>query len=153
MTAAQSGAQWAFTNGWSNFNNTTPQSNVCKAAINSTPLDTSVNCTTTNSGNHLVYSANPATNDPSLGAPNFSLACKCVDGTALNNPSPNTTTPFKPQDCLNLTSNSCNFGSNNLAAPGAYVTVRTKYTYTPLFGYLGFGGPMMLQATSTQRIQ
>jgi Flp pilus assembly protein TadG len=155
MTAAQAGAQWAFTNGWTNFDNTAPQSNMCKAAINSTPLDTSVDCTTTNSGNHLVYSANPTTNDPTLGAPNFSLACKCVDGTALNTtPGPLTpSTPFKPQDCLDSTKTTPCASPNNQAQPGAYVTVRTKYTYTPLFGYLGFGGPMTLQATSTQRIQ
>ena len=164
MTAAEAGAQYAFKKGWTT-DSTTTQTNICTSVINAASLGSSDSCSgSTNTGSTaLVYSANPSTNDPKLSSPNFQLVCKCTDGRTLNpiNPTSGLSSTFTPSQCTTLSSSYCNYGSNNNQTPGAYVTVRTSFTYQPLlrypgFGYLwgpGYNGSVTLQGQSTVRIQ
>ena len=162
MTAAEAGAQYAFKKGWTT-NSTTTQTNICTSVINAASLGSSDSCSgSTNTGTTaLVYSANPSTNDPKLGQPNFELTCKCVDGTTYGTPSSSLTSPWTVNQCTTLAASYCNSGNNNNQTPGAYVTVRTSFTYQPLlrypgFGYLwgpGYNGSVTLQGQSTVRIQ
>jgi hypothetical protein len=167
MTAAEAGSQWGFQNKWQPSGSTTtnlssPQKGICDAIKQATPLGGALDCTgSTNSGDtFLIYSANPATSDPNLVAagfpnptPNITLACYCVTGTGTVTTAgsgsfvPSTpTSPWTPSACTTTQPN-CSSGLK----PGAYVTVNTRYRYTPIFAYLGFGGPITLISTSTVR--
>jgi len=157
MTAAEAGAQYAFAKGWSNNYNSSPQTNICNAVITATGLGNSNNCsgaTNTSGTDILVYSANPNTNDPALGVPNFTLACYCVNSAtfAYVAPSPGPSGSWAPSDCTGRPASDCTAVSGQNQSPAAYVTVRTRYTYQPLFGYLTGGNSISLSATSTVRI-
>jgi Flp pilus assembly protein TadG len=73
------------------------------------------------------------------------LACGCTDGTTITYSSPGGS--FTQNTCSTL--GTC----ANSQRPGAYVTVSTQATYTPLFGYSIFGGTRTLSAGSTVRVQ
>ncbi len=73
------------------------------------------------------------------------LACGCADGTTITYSSPNGS--FTQNSCSGLAA--CANGQK----PGAYVTVSTQVSYTPLFGYWIFGPSNTLTAGSTVRIQ
>lgn len=73
------------------------------------------------------------------------LACGCANGTTITYSSPGGS--FTQSSCA--TQAACASGQN----PGAYVTVSTQVTYTPLFGYWIFGGASTLTAGSTVRVQ
>jgi hypothetical protein len=162
MTAAEAGAQYASPRGyWNSSNNTSPQTNICSAVIKATGLGNSNDCSggTNTAGNDiLIYSADPTKNDPQLGLPNFSLACYCVNATNLTliNPKTPPSTPWSPSDstkCTGLLPSTCTDVGGQNQPPGVYVTVRTRYTYTPPFSYLTFGNRVTLSAASTVRIQ
>ncbi len=73
------------------------------------------------------------------------LACGCADGTTITYSSPGGS--FSPNSCSAMTA------CASSQKPGAYVTISTQVTYSPLFTYLIFSGSTTLSATSTVRIQ
>lgn len=78
-------------------------------------------------------------------SPAPALACGCADGTTITYSSPNGA--FSPSSCSAMTA--CASGQK----PGAYVTINTQVSYSPVFTYLIFSGSSTLTATSTVRIQ
>jgi Flp pilus assembly protein TadG len=78
-------------------------------------------------------------------SPAPALACGCADGTNITYSSPGGS--FSPSSCSAMTA------CASSQKPGAYVTINTQVTYSPLFTYLIFSGSTTLSATSTVRIQ
>ncbi len=147
MSAAQAGADYAFIVGWSNSNNSSPQTSINAAVMNATGLNASSTPALTSSSTPWTY-----VNGGTCSGANCDLwlSCKCTDGTTLSDPASQPTAPFKATDCSSLATCS---GSNNPQTPGAYVTVEAHATYTPIASYLGFGNPITFTATSVVRIQ
>jgi len=104
------------------------------------------NGTSTTTQTSILSAVSSATGLSGLQAsPAPALACGCADGTTITYSSPGGA--FSPNSCSAMTA------CASSQKPGAYVTISTQATYTPLFTYLIFSGSTTLSATSTVRIQ
>ncbi len=144
MTAAQAGADYAFVKGWSQTN-TTAQTNINAAVMNATALNASSSPALSSSSTPWTY-----VNGGSCSGSNCDLwlSCECPNGTTLTDPAAQPTSPFKQTSCASLAN--CT-GTTN--PPGAYVSVRARATYTPLFTFLGLGSPITFASTSVVRVK